>query len=89
MVLPKTGVFAHGEAEVVARNIAAEIRGGEPCWAFGGQEASFLETGFGKAAYVTGRFFAEPEPAVTLRPPSFLWHCGKVGLERMGLWRWF
>ncbi len=89
MMLPKAGVFAHGEAEVVARNIAAEINEGRPIWAFGGQGACFLETGGGKGAYVTGHFFAEPEPDVTLRRPSRFWHWAKVGFERVWLWRWF
>ncbi len=88
-MLPKAGVFAHGEAEVVARNIAAEVHGRDAHWAFGGQGACFLETSRGKAAYVTGKFFAEPEPDVDLRQPSFLWHWAKVGFERMWLWRWF
>ena len=90
MMLPKAGVFAHGEAEVVARNIASEIRrGADAHWAFGGQGSCFLETGYGKAAYAVGRFFAEPEPDVVLRQPSFLWHWAKIGFERMWLWRWF
>lgn len=87
--LPKAGVFAHGEAEVVARNIAAEINEGRPIWAFGGQGACFLETGGGKASYVSGHFFAEPTPHVTVRGPSRYWHWAKLGFERVWLWRWF
>lgn len=89
MMLPKAGVFAHGEAEVVARNIAAEINGGQGRWAFGGQGACFLETGYGKAAYATGHFFAEPDPKVELRSPGRWWHWAKVGFERLWLFRWF
>lgn len=88
-MLPKAGVFAHAEAEVVARNIAAEINGGSVEWAFGGDGACFLETGRGKAAYVTGNFFAEPEPDVRLRPPGRLWRWVKEGFIRSWLWRWF
>ena len=88
-VLPKTGVFAHGEAEVVARNIAAEIGGGEPIWAFGGQGGCFMSTAEGKAAYIAGHFFAQPEPDVKLRGPNRRWHWAKVGFERLWLWRWF
>ena len=88
MMLPKAGVFAHGEAEVVARNIAAEIMGGQQ-WAFGGEGPCFLETGFGKAGYAAGKFYAEPEPTVMLRRPSILWHWQKQGFERWWLWRWF
>jgi sulfide:quinone oxidoreductase len=87
--LPKAGVFAHGEAEVVARNIAAKINDGRTRWVFGGEGACFLETGFGKAAYVTGRFYAEPDPEMVLRHPSFLWRWVKEGFTRNWLWRWF
>jgi sulfide:quinone oxidoreductase len=89
LALPKTGVFAHGEAEVVARNLAAQIQGSEPLWAFGGQGACFLETGGGKGSYISGRFFAEPQPQVEMRHPSRFWHWAKVGFERVWLWRWF
>ncbi|HUF53879.1 MAG TPA: FAD/NAD(P)-binding oxidoreductase [Dehalococcoidia bacterium] len=87
--LPKAGVFAHGEAEVVARNLASEIAGKEPIWAYGGQGACFLETGGGRGAYVTGRFYAEPDPEVALRTPGRMWHWAKLGFERVWLWRWF
>ena len=88
-VLPKTGVFAHGQAEVVSRNLAAEIAGAQPIWAFGGQGNCFLSTGARKAAIVTGNFFAEPAPDVELRGPNRRWHWAKVGFERLWLWRWF
>ena len=39
MPLPKTGVFAHGEAEVVAENIASEIQGRGERRAFDGHGA--------------------------------------------------
>jgi sulfide:quinone oxidoreductase len=88
LALPKAGVFAHGQAEVVSRNIAAEINGGEPIWAFGGQGACFLETGRGKGAYVTGRFYAEP-PEVRMHRERRFWHWARLGFERTWLWRWF
>jgi len=88
-MLPKAGVFAHGEAEVVARNIAAEISDGPTRWAFGGEGACFLETSFGRAAYVKGNFFAEPDPELQMRRPGFLWHWVKEGFVRTWLWRWF
>ena len=88
-VLPKTGVFAHGQAEVVSRNIAAEIAGAAPIWAFGGQGACFMSSAAGKAAFVAGNFFAEPQPDVRLRGPNRRWHWAKLGFERLWLWRWF
>jgi sulfide:quinone oxidoreductase len=89
LLLPKAGVFAHGEAEVVARNIAAEVQGADPIWAYGGQGACFLETGGGKGAYVEADFYAKPTPRVSMRGPSRFWHWSKLGFERLWLWRWF
>ena len=88
-VLPKSGVFAHGQAEVVSRNIAAEVAGAQPIWAFGGQGNRFLSTEAGKAALISGDFFGEPAPDIELRGPNRRWHWAKVGFERLWLWRWF
>ena len=87
--LPKAGVFAHGEAEVVARNLAAEIAGNDPIWDYGGQGSCFMETGGGRGSYITGHFFNEPDPDVVMRGPNRMWHWAKVGFERNWLWRWF
>jgi sulfide:quinone oxidoreductase len=89
LTLPKAGVFAHGEAEVVARNLSAEITGGEPIWAFGGQGAYFVDAGGGRAAYMTGDFYKEGEPEVAIRGPGRLLHLARAGIERLWLWRWF
>ena len=79
--LPKAGVFAHLEAEVVARNVAAAILGRSGGERFEGHGECFVEIGGGKAAFGTGNFYAEPVPAVTLRPPSRWLHLGKVLFE--------
>jgi sulfide:quinone oxidoreductase len=86
--LPKSGVFAHGQAEVVARNIVAEMGGHDPIWAFGGQGACFMETGHGKATYIVGNYYADP-PQVTMKSPGRLTHWSKIGFEKTWLWRWF
>jgi sulfide:quinone oxidoreductase len=86
--LPRAGVFAHGQAEVVARNIAHAVRGRVPAARFDGHGACFIETGAGRAGYGSGDFYAEPHPVVRLRRPSWLWHAGKVVLERQVLWQW-
>jgi sulfide:quinone oxidoreductase len=87
--LPKTGVFAHGQAEVVARNIAAQIAGHDPIWAFGGQGSWFMSTATDRAAQITGKFFPEKGADVRLRGPNRRWHWAKLGYERLWLWRWF
>jgi sulfide:quinone oxidoreductase len=87
--LPKAGVFAHGQAEVVAERIAVELEGRTPTASFDGKGACFLELGDGKAAYASGDFYAEPRPQVRMRRPGRHWHLGKVAFERYWLWRWF
>lgn len=87
--LPKSGVFAHGQAEVVAHNLAAEWAGGTPEREFGGIGACFIETGSGRAGYGAGEFYAEPGPVMKLRSPSRLWHLGKVLFEKYWFWKWF
>ena len=87
--LPKAGVFAHGQAEVVAKRMAAELTGRTPTAGFDGKGACFLEMGDGSAAYASGDFYAEPRPQVRMRRPGRHWHLGKVAFERYWLWRWF
>lgn len=86
--LPKSGVIAHGEAEIVARNLTAEIAGRNPIWAFGGQSACYMETGYSRGVTITSNHFADP-PQHSLRGPGRLPHWAKLGSERIWLWRWF
>jgi sulfide:quinone oxidoreductase len=87
--LPKAGVFAHGEAEVVVDNLARTLTGkGKPA-SFDGHGECFLETGDGRAGYGSGNFFAEPAPRVKLRQPARALHLGKVAFEKYWLYRWF
>ena len=87
--LPKAGVFAHGEAEVVAHNIACAITGQGAPARFEGHGECFIETGGGKAGFGAGNFYAEPNPQVALRNVGRHWHWGKVLYEKYWLWRWF
>ncbi len=86
--LPRAGVFAHGQAEVVARNIARAVLGKGREARFDGHGSCFIETGSGKAGFGAGDFYAEPRPQVKVRPPGRIWHAGKVLLEKQILWRW-
>jgi sulfide:quinone oxidoreductase len=87
--LPKAGVFAHGQAESVARTIVADIaRSGKPV-EFNGEGYCIVETGYGQAALGAGNFYTEPDPVVALEPPSRFSHLSKVALEKYWLWRWF
>lgn len=89
LMLPKAGVVAHYEADVVAHNIAAKIRGGEARKTFDGRGYCFVELGYDKAGFASGNFYIEPQPQVRLRKPGRLWHWGKILFEKWWLWRWF
>ncbi len=87
--LPKAGVFAHGEAEVVANNLVHAITGEGAPRAFEGHGSCFIEIGDGRAGFGSGNFFAEPAPQIGLRAPGLLLHLGKVAYEKYWLYRWF
>ena len=80
--LPRAGVFAHGEGLVAARRIASALAGRPADDAFDGVGYCWVEAGAGRAAFATGAFFAEPDPALVLRGPGRSWHAGKVLFER-------
>jgi sulfide:quinone oxidoreductase len=87
--LPKAGVFANREAEVVAENLAAEWAGRTPERAYDGTGACFIETGSGRAGFGSGNFYAAPMPEMRLHPPARRWHWGKVAYEKYWFWKWF
>lgn len=87
--LPRAGVFVHGQAEVVARNIARAVSGHAPTERFDGHGACFVETGSGHAGLGMGNFYAEPRPTVEMRRPAWLWHAGKILFEKQAMWQWF
>lgn len=85
LMLPKAGVFAHAQAEVVAQRIVAEVNG-RPCQAmFRGDGYCMLEAGEDLAGFAYGNFFAEPAPNVQLRQTGKAWHLGKVLFEKWWL----
>jgi sulfide:quinone oxidoreductase len=70
MLLPKAGVFAEGEAQVVAAAIAADINDESRPGVYDGDGFCYVDVGDGLAAYGTGDFYAYPGPRVTLQEPS-------------------
>lgn len=87
--LPKAGVFAHGQAEVVAANVARSWTGRGRARAFDGYGKCFVEAGDGRAGYGAGNFYGEPVPRVALHRPSRLGHWGKILFEKRWLATWF
>jgi len=86
--LPKAGVFAHAQAQVVARNLVHAWTGKAAPTTFDGHGGCFIETGDGKAGFGSGDFYAEPMPRVKLYAPARWWHWGKVLYEKRWLRKW-
>jgi sulfide:quinone oxidoreductase len=70
MLLPKAGIFAEGEAQVVAATIAADINDEPRPGVYDGNGFCYVEVGDGSAAYGAGDFYAYPGPRVILEEPS-------------------
>lgn len=87
--LPKAGVLAHNEAEVLAHNIAREVTGKGTTRRFAGEGSCFIETGDGRAGFGSGNFYADPAPAIRLKAPSAWLHWGKIAYEKYWLWSKF
>lgn len=87
--LPKAGVFAHYQGEVVTHSIVRKIEGKIPDKTFNGDGQCFLELGDGKAGYAGGNFYASPLPNVKMKKPGFFWHWTKVWFEKFWWFKYF
>ena len=89
MSLPKEGVFAANQGEVVANIIAVEMNGYGFRKEFTGSGFWFVETGDGRAGYISGNVYSDSPGAVLFHEPNVTYHWGKVVFEKYWLWRWF
>lgn len=87
--LPKAGLFAEKEGEVVGRRIAARLAGQEPMATLDGQALCYVETGRHEAAIIGGDFLAEPKPAIGLSEMSREHFASKHEFESSRLQKWF
>lgn len=87
--LPKAGVFASGQAKVVAHNLAVQILGRGRPQTWDGYGACFLEVGKGSSAFMSGNFLGSPRPDLQLRGPGVIYHTQKVLFEKYWLRHWF
>jgi len=85
LMLPKAGVFAHVQAQVVAHRIAGEITSVSVTDTFCGDGYCMLEAGGDVAGFAFGNFFGDPSPQVELRKMGRTWHLGKVLFEQWWL----
>jgi len=68
--VPKAGVFAEGQAHIVAASLIARLTGGESAEAYDGRGSCFVEFGAGRVGRIDVDFFSGPKPTGTLQGPS-------------------
>jgi sulfide:quinone oxidoreductase len=86
---PKAGVFAEGQATVVASRIAAELRGTTPDAAYDGHGLCYLEFGENAVAKVDVTFRSGVRPVGTFLAPSADLVADKAVFGSSRISRWF
>ena len=85
IVLPKIGVFARQQGEVVAHNISRKMDNREPDKIFEPHGKYFIEAGEGKASESGGKFSGEENKEVKMKDPAQWSHFSKWWDEKF----WF
>jgi sulfide:quinone oxidoreductase len=86
---PKAGVFAEGQAAVVATQIVARARGSETAETYDGRGICYLEFGHDMVAKVDVTFLAGQAPAGFLQGPSPELAADKTAFGSDRIRRWF
>lgn len=85
---PKAGVFAEGQAAVVAAALIAKVRNEAPTVTYDGTGICYLEFGHGQIAKVEVTFLSGQAPAGALQGPSieFVGDKSEFGTSRIKRW---
>ena len=86
---PKAGVFAEGQAAVVADQIAATIRGDASSTTYDGRGMCYLEFGERQVAIVDVTFLSGQTPFGDMQGPSELFSADKAEFGSSRIQRWF
>ena len=86
---PKAGVFAEGQAAVVAAQISADRRGAATPAAYDGRGICYLEVGHGMVAKVDVTFVSGQSPVGDIDGPSADLAADKVAFGSQRTRRWF
>jgi sulfide:quinone oxidoreductase len=86
---PKAGVFAEGQAAVVAQRISARIRGAREASEYDGRGLCYLEFGRGQIAKVDVTFVSGAAPHGRLVGPSAALLADKANFGTTRVQRWF
>lgn len=79
--LPKAGVFAQGQAEVVANNLTVSITKKGEMKQWGGEGSCYLQVAKSESAFLRGAFLSNP-PRLEFHPPRRKWFLERVRLEK-------
>lgn len=86
---PKIGIFAHYQAEVVARNIALKLSGKTPQFRYQGKGAGVaMITDYNHASLLSINYYAS-QPRTFLLPPMSIGWLVKTAFEKYWLNCWF
>lgn len=88
LAMPKAGIFAEGQAKVVAQEIIDEINSRKPQSEYNGQGFCFVEVGNRMAGYVQADFYNAQGPLFQLEPPSAAHFEEKHDFERTRIKEW-
>ena len=86
--LPKAGIFAESQAEVVANNIAFSITGKGERKAWDGSGYCYLGVSKSESAFLQGSFLSNP-PRLEFHPPRRKFYLDKVAFEKNWMARKF
>ncbi len=86
---PKAGVFAEGQAAVVAAQISAHMRGVAPSMTYDGRGICYLDFGHDTIAKVDVTFLSGQRPAGVLEGPSVELSADKIAFGSERIRRWF
>ncbi len=88
LAMPKAGIFAEGEAKVVAQEIIDEVAGVKSQAAYNGQGYCYIEAGNRMAGYIDADFYGESGPAFKVDAPAEKYFEKKHEFERTRLKEW-
>jgi sulfide:quinone oxidoreductase len=86
---PKAGVFAEGQASIVADRIIAEVCGQSSRSTYDGRGICYLEFGHGRVATVDVTFLSGAAPAGEIQGPSLDLASSKAEFGSSRIMRWF
>ena len=86
---PKAGIFAEGQAGIVAERIAARMRAGESTAEYDGRGVCYMEFGRDQVAKVDVTFVSGAAPVGTMEGPSPALVADKADFGTSRVLRWF